>query len=238
MSDKLNRPENEDVWEMRVQQAAQQFIYPPTPDIAVNLRRPSRSDGSRRVLQLGAVFILIAVVSMVAIPEMRASVLGFLRIGAIRILQIEPTATWVNETRSSILNLPNETTLERAEVSFRIPTYPPALPDRVFVQKGDFEMVSLVWLKDDDVWFSLHVLTENGFVEKGQVRNMQETEINGQWAVWLTEPHPIIFRLNEDRELAWQVQGHVLIWEDDGLTYRLEGDLTLDEARQIAESLE
>jgi hypothetical protein len=33
------------------------------------------------------------------------------------------------------------------------------------------------------------------------------------------------------------VSGHVLIWEEDGLTYRLETDLSMEEAVAIAESL-
>jgi hypothetical protein len=33
------------------------------------------------------------------------------------------------------------------------------------------------------------------------------------------------------------VEGHVLIWADGSLTYRLETELPLDEALRIAESL-
>jgi len=38
--------------------------------------------------------------------------------------------------------------------------------------------------------------------------------------------------------VSMPVTSPVLIWQQDGITYRLEGDLTLDEARRIAESLE
>jgi len=34
------------------------------------------------------------------------------------------------------------------------------------------------------------------------------------------------------------VTGHVLVWAEGGVTYRLESDLDLEEAMRIAESLE
>ena len=34
------------------------------------------------------------------------------------------------------------------------------------------------------------------------------------------------------------VEGNVLLWEQDGVTYRLETELPLDEAIKVAESLE
>jgi hypothetical protein len=34
------------------------------------------------------------------------------------------------------------------------------------------------------------------------------------------------------------IDGHVLIWEEDGITYRLETGVTLEEAVKIAESLQ
>jgi hypothetical protein len=34
------------------------------------------------------------------------------------------------------------------------------------------------------------------------------------------------------------IDGHVLIWKEGGLTYRLETDLTLEEALKIAQSLQ
>jgi len=66
---------------------------------------------------------------------------------------------------------------------------------------------------------------------------IQEDEINGQQAIWAVGPYPLMMsngRLRVER----LIDGHVLIWADDDLTYRLETDLSLDEAIKIAESLE
>jgi hypothetical protein len=43
---------------------------------------------------------------------------------------------------------------------------------------------------------------------------------------------------NGDLQYRRMIDGQVLIWEGDGITYRLETDLSLEEAIRIAESLE
>jgi hypothetical protein len=42
---------------------------------------------------------------------------------------------------------------------------------------------------------------------------------------------------NGEIDLRRMIEGHVLIWADGPITYRLETDLSLDEAVKIAESL-
>ena len=43
---------------------------------------------------------------------------------------------------------------------------------------------------------------------------------------------------NGDIQFTRMIDGHVLIWEENKITYRLETDLELDEAIRIAESLQ
>lgn len=231
---------------MRVQQAARHFTYPPTPDISSRIYTPTqRSFAPRRLVQLVAALVLVVLLSMFLVPEIRASVLEFLRLGAVRILQIEPTAT-ITPPPNSILALPNETTLEaaREQVDFQVlmPAYPQdvGLPDRVFVQNGISDMVSLVWLEPDQphqIQFSLHILNSHGFAEKGYIENIEETTVNSLWAVWMTDPHWFVYEPNST-QVRWFIQHNVLLWEAGRLTYRVEGNITLEEARLIAESLE
>jgi hypothetical protein len=48
----------------------------------------------------------------------------------------------------------------------------------------------------------------------------------------------LAFRGERELKLRYLVQGHVLIWAEGGLTYRLESGLLLEEALRIAESLQ
>ncbi len=140
-----------------------------------------------------------------------------------------------------------ETTLESARniVDFPIPlpTYPADLgqPDRVFVQDAGGWMVILVWIdpqQPDQVQMSLHLIEEGSWtIQKYQPEIIQETTVNDQRAIWTVGDYPLILR-NGDAQFTRMIDGHVLIWEENKITYRLETDLSLEEAVRIAESLQ
>jgi hypothetical protein len=127
--------------------------------------------------------------------------------------------------------------------SILVPTYPPDLgqPDYVFVQDTAGAMTILVWLdprQPDQVLMSLHFIPQGSWaVEKAEPQILEETDVNGQRAIWATGPYPL--RLyNGDLDFTRLIDGHVLIWADGDITYRLETGLPLEEAIKIAESLQ
>jgi hypothetical protein len=145
----------------------------------------------------------------------------------------------------TIADMAGETTLEAAQarVSFpiRLPVFPADLgaPERVFLQE-DGLMVILVWSDPADpqkARLSLHEIGPGSIlVGKFEPRVIQETQVNGRYAVWVEGPY--LVRLTSGSiEFRRTVEGNTLIWEVQGITYRLETDLTLEEAVQIAESL-
>jgi len=113
-------------------------------------------------------------------------------------------------------------------------------PDYVYVQDAEGVMTILVWIDPQEpkhVTMSLHFIPAGHWaINKFGPVEIQETEVNGQKAIWAVGPYPMIMsdgRLRVER----LINGHVLIWEDRDLTYRLETDLSLEEAIKIAESL-
>jgi Domain of unknown function (DUF4367) len=253
----VNSDPQPEEWEMRVQHTARAFPYPPTPDIAGSVRmrmaRPPRAISRR--LAWAAILILVGLCALLAVPQVRAAVLEFIRIGAVRIFPQEPTATpGPTPTQptptplKSILDLAGETTLSKAQsqVKFpiRLPGYPPDLgaPDHVFLQDLGGSVVVLVWMDPqhpDRVRLSLHQLEQGTFAMKGAPRVIQSTTIRGHPALWTDGPYVLQFMVNghADYDMRRLVTGHVLIWEEGGITYRLETDVSLDEALKIAESL-
>ena len=153
---------------------------------------------------------------------------------------IEPTPV------ASVLDLPGETTLEaaRSEVNFDIllPTYPADLgaPDRVFLQDFGGDVVTLVWLDDaGNVRLSLQILNERVVGSKYEPHDYAETTVNGRQAFWLTGEHILAFYdRRSGGDFIRLIESNVLIWEEEGITYRLETEATLEEAVRIAESLE
>jgi hypothetical protein len=149
---------------------------------------------------------------------------------------------------SSVLDLAGETTLaeaqQKAGFPIRLPTYPPDLgpPDRVFLQDLGGPVVVLAWLDPDQlnrVRLSLHQLGPGTFGQKLQPPVIQETTVHGQPALWTEGPYLLQFQRGGQVVYEGQllVTGHVLVWVEDDITYRLETDLSLEEAVQIAESL-
>lgn len=221
----MNQPPMEH-WEARLQQMADEFPYPPTPDVAVSVRlrlqeTAARSELHRRQLAWAAVIALVILSGLLAVPQVRAAVFEILRVGAIRIVPATPapTAPALTPTSagpvatpnpsptplSTVLDLAGETTLAdaRARVSFPIrqPAYPSDLgsPDRVFLQDLGGQVIVLVWMdrtQPDRVRMSLHELGPGTFAEKIQPPVVQETTVNGQHAVWTLGPHLLQFSRN------------------------------------------
>ncbi len=129
------------------------FAYPPTPDVAGQLRAErmaaivqlQRAQPHRvRRLVLAAVVLIGLCSALLSVPTVRAALVNLLRIGAVQITLTQPTATPTTHPSpkatttftptatprplSSVLDLGGETTLvaARASVSFtlKLPAYP------------------------------------------------------------------------------------------------------------------
>jgi hypothetical protein len=133
-------------------------------------------------------------------------------------------------------------------VSFSIvqPDYPEGIgaPEAAYLHRsGDVTAVTVVWFwpeQPDQVWFSLTQipLSEFEFALKwAREEDVREFFLNGQRAVWIEGPHRIQL-VNPEIVSTIRMASNVLIWTAGDMTYRLEGNIELDEARQIAESLE
>jgi hypothetical protein len=148
-------------WEARVQTTARQFHYPPTPPIAAAVRQrlaqprhPRMQSIALRRMAWTLATLVIIMGALLAVPEVRAALSSFLRIGAIEVVLPTPTSevppntptpavTPLTQTPTptattrptltptplmSVLDLAGETTLEdaRTRVTFpiRLPAYP------------------------------------------------------------------------------------------------------------------
>lgn len=264
-------------WTAYIETTAGALPYPPTPDIAAGVRerllsKPRRLFLASRRLAWVAAAAVIVLVGLLSVPQVRASLLEVLRLGAVRIFLTQPTPTVVPPTATpvlvsgagptatpsasstpvpptlvaSVLDLAGQTTMagvrEQVDFPLRLPTYPSDLgpPGRVFLQDlGGGPAVILVWLepgRPDQVQLSLHALGPGALVEKGMPRVIRETTVSGGRALWTEGPYLLRVQ-NGDYEMRRLIEGHVLIWEEDEVTYRLETDMPIEEAVRVAESL-
>lgn len=250
-------------FETRLQALAKEFKYPTTPPVANAVMARLRVSSPRprnRQFAWAMVAVIILLAGLMFVPPVRAAVLEFIQVGIVRIfpapveksapaIQAPPTATPASTPESSLPfleTLLGETTLEEAQsiVDFPIPlpAYPSDLgaPDRVYLQNANGWMLILVWLdpQSSHVEMSLHIIESGSWaIEKYQPAAIEETTVHGQRAVWTSGPYPLLLS-NGNIDLTRMVDGHVLIWEENGITYRLETNLTMEEAVRVAESLE
>jgi hypothetical protein len=254
-------------FENKLRSLAQGMDYPRTPDIAAKvtarLRPATRPRVSFKALAWSLTIILVLFSSLMLIPPVRAAIVEFIQIGVIRIFPPEPTVepittatpqslvpTTATPAESGLIpilaQMDGRTTLvdaqSKATYSILLPEYPSDLgaPDHVYTQNMDGPMVVLVWLdpaQPKQILMSLHFIPDGSWaVKKFEPTVIEETRVNGEYAIWTTGPYPMYFS-NGDLQFRRMVSGHVLIWAGEDVTYRLESDLSLEEAVRIAESL-
>jgi hypothetical protein len=256
---------------------SQELPYPTTPDIAgaVAHRLKERAEPRGRPhlrLVWALVAILLVLGALMAVPAVRAQVLEYLQIGAIRIFLTAPTPTATQaesqvsppsgiqgnllstatpglslRTYPSIADLAGETSLDEAQSKLdfpiRKPEYPPDLgePERVFLQDLGGLAVLLVWMEPGEtelIRLDLLQMGPDTFARKSPAEVIEETSVQGRPAIWTEGPHLLHLGGNKHQYVPLVVKGNILIWEQDGITYRLESNLTLEEAVKVADSLE
>jgi hypothetical protein len=261
----MNESQRE-LFERQLLSLSQEMDYPRTPDVAGSVmghlhRRPRFLS---RPFAWSLTVLLILCSSLMLIPSARAAILEFIQIGVVRIFRAQPTPilppnqeipvfpitatpyTTAEPLIPILERLTGEMTLEEAQQTvdypLLLPAYPADLgpPNRVFVQDADGDMTILVWIdpqQPGEVLMSLHFISPGSWaVKKVNPTLIEETTVNGQRALWTIGPYPIWFS-NGDLDFIRLIDGHVLIWFDGEMTYRLETDLSLEEALRIAKSL-
>ncbi|MBI3152300.1 MAG: DUF4367 domain-containing protein [Chloroflexi bacterium] len=233
--------------------------------VTARLRSSTRLSLRTRPLAWSLTILLILLSSLMLIPPARAAILEFIQIGIVRIFPgpaqapatatlepLAPTTATPSSQPSTLLTtflnqIAGETKLANAQeiagYPILLPSYPPemGLPNHVYVQDANGPMTILVWVdaqQPERVTLSLHFTPEGSWaIEKFQPAVIQEAEVNGQRAIWAEGPYPLRLS-NGNMEFVRLIDGHVLIWEEGGITYRLETDMSLEEAVKIAESLQ
>ena len=216
-------------------------------NVALSLRRPAFA---------ATMIVVLASLVLMLSPSARVAVADWLGFDDVRVTfdepPVRPTPPVGNELR-----LGDSVTLAQARslVGFEVPV-PSELgaPDEIyyneFVSDGQ---ISLVYRERDDLprapgtrvgaiitQFEANFLDQE-FYEKflpGSA-TVREVTVSGVRGVWIDQAHAIIFRDAEGRQDVEEsrLSGPSLIWEKDGIVYRIESRLPLDRAVTVAESL-
>jgi hypothetical protein len=236
--------------------------WPEGADLRPSVRSAIEDVTPRRVnawrpLAYAATFVaLVATVSLLSFPGVRTAVADFLGIGGVRIDTRGPAPTPAAE-----LDLGERVSLVRAResVSFEV-RRPGALgqPDSVWLDSGvTGGQVALAYESSPDLpaapGTNLGALVTQ-FPDAGVATTalkkitgsragttFEPVIVEGEQGFWVSgEPHVIAY-LEPDGDIrneTVRLAGNVLLWESDGVTYRIESRLSKREALAIAESLD
>jgi hypothetical protein len=209
------------------------LVFPPEPDFEARVL--ARLERRRRRWLVPALAVVAAVGALLAIPQTRAAILDFLRIGDVSVERVgtQPRAP----AREPELGRPVSFRDAQASVDF-----PLLAPERNFESYLDESVRGgMVNLRFGGLVLSQWRGAQLPFVEK-QVGPGSETVgvvVDGARGLWIGGAEHVIAYGDGDevhfkeRRLA----GNVLIWERDEITYRLEGPARRAQALAVARDL-
>ena len=246
---------NDDL-ESRLSALASRLEWAPTPDLAsevmATISAPTplpRPDHRNRWLAAAALALLLVGALLAGSSSIRDSVAEFLGIDGLRIEFGEPETT-----PTSMPNLGTPTSQqELARWLPFTPMQPAALgePDAVYLRildNGD-TLGIMAWQPDESLprtaETNLGALLlqfappeDTGMMLKTvglSAGTVTDTFVDGNRAFWVTGASELTIFDGQSTET--RPTGNVLIWQQDGIGFRLESALTMDEAIAIAETL-
>lgn len=220
--------------EAALRQVGAELEFPPEPQVAGRVAaRLSARRRTRRPWLIALAAAVLAVAVAFAVPPARSALLRFFGIQGATIERVAERPVFTQQTNRK-LGVP--VTLEEARRRAPFPLLVPDGAARVFYD-ADIPAVTFD--------LSGRLLTEfrgasTPYVEKsaGPGTAIEQTSVHGWFGYWLEgERHRVVFRDARGRVLESRAAGNVLLWEQSGLTLRLEGARTKAEALRTAGTL-
>jgi hypothetical protein len=205
----------------------------------LDVKRPRWRPVHRLVAAAVAALVALAT-AMVVSPAVRAAVYDLFRIGGV---EIENAPAPVSPSVDPPLPGERDVSLAQAREAADFPLRLPAgLGEPVTVRLiDDARVVSMAFgsprgqVRVDQFDGGLNPM----FRKYSMTPDVRHVTVSGRPAVWVDRPHVVIYtgRDGQLREESARLAGSTLVWEADGITYRVEGALSEREAIAIAESM-
>jgi hypothetical protein len=221
---------------------------PAAPDLtgAVRARLAEgrrRSLFSRRALVVALAVLAVVVGAVLAVPQARSTIKDWLGIGNVTIRYVDelPPVEQATDDLGLGEQMSLEEARERAGFRVRVPTVE-GLDDPPKVYFNDqSRQVAFLYGSEDKPKLLITQADARGATEKIVNLNVTELELivvePGYAGVWLYGEKHAIFYPSTAREEPFRLVGNALVYEIDGVTLRLEAEISKDEALRIARSM-
>ena len=211
------------------------------------LERPARRRPawlSRRPLAVAVAVSALALAAALAVPPARSALADLFRIGGAEIERVDTLPeTQPNARLAPGRPLALDEARERAGFRLRTPAGCAHCDSVLYDDTIPGGRVTIVWPGERPRLFLMQFRGQAiPYVEKlasgrTTVRTVTVDEVAGYWVAG--SPHAVIFKDARGRTLfGRRLAANVLLWERDGITFRLEGDVPLRRALDVAESLQ
>lgn len=241
----------------RLGDAVRVRLREPRPDSWWDALRSPRYAFTPALATLAVMLLAVAV----AVPGARATATDVLHAWGIDIFRGAPVATPA-VSPSPRAGFGSVTTLEdaraRADFTLRVPTDPRlGAPDEVYRgltdSTGQHQRITLVYTQRPGIPLSHEpgvsalVVEFKGHPDETLIAGkgtspdtrIESVTVNGVRGIWL-EGAPHLFFYRDDMGNVWtetlRLAGNTLLWEQDGVTFRLEAQVSRDDALRIATS--
>jgi hypothetical protein len=233
--------------ELQLRDLGREIEYPPVPELGASVRerleaRPRLAlFPRRRVLALALAVALAAIGAVMAVPQTRAAILDFFGLRGVEVTRVDELP---EVERRSPLFLGERVTLagarERARFRVLVPTFDEL--DKIYYSEPPAGgQVSFLYGSSERPRLLLTEFPGRAIYQKlvGPRTRIEQVTVNGGRGVWVEgAPHMLFYeRGGKTEPEPIRLVGNVLIWEQNGLTLRLEGELSKREALDIARSV-
>jgi hypothetical protein len=204
-------------------------------------RRPSLF--SRRVLVVALAVLAVAVGAVLAVPQARSTIRDWLGIGNVTIRYVEdlPPVEQATDDLGLGERMSLDEARERAGFRVRVPTVDGLdEPPKVYYNE-ESSQVAFLYGSEDKPKLLITQADARGAIEKIVNLNVTERDLvvvePGYAGVWLYGEKHAIFYPSTEHEEPFRLVGNALVYEIDGVTLRLEAEISKDEALRIARSM-
>lgn len=212
----------------------------------------------------GTLLALLAVIAVfAALPSAREAVADRLGLRGVRIFFVDELPAPTPQPVARGLGLGHRVSLDEARAAATFPLAIPTAegfddPGEIYQSPMHSGMISFVYPAGDDLPASTFSgvgalltqfagTTNEDFIAKGLMGkaidgagSLELVDVAGARGYWLEGPHGFFLYTDPNGEIqqeAVRLAGNVLLWEREGVTYRLEAEIDREQALAIAASM-
>jgi hypothetical protein len=233
--------------ELALTQIGRELDYPEAPDLTGAVRRRlaegRRPFSWRRPLIVALAAVVVAVGAVMAVPQARSEILDWLGIGAVTVRQVEGLPAV--ELATGDLGVGEQVSLKEARERVNFPVRVPTLegfedPHVYYADPLPTGQVSFVYGSLDKPQLLITQVAALGALEKlvHTATKIEMVSTDDAQGVWIEGERHVLFYPGAEREEPFRLVGNTLILErTDGVTVRIEADISKEEALRIASSM-